>query len=69
MTEIIELHQRIGTKWTEFAKELPGRTENSIKNRWNSTLRRYVCHYKRIIPLSIHIHPCIYAITFTYALG
>ena len=37
---IFELQGSIGPKWTEIAKHLPGRTENSIKNRFYSTVRR-----------------------------
>lgn len=37
---IFELQSSIGPKWIEIATKLPGRTENSIKNRFYSTIRR-----------------------------
>jgi hypothetical protein len=29
----------VGSHWSKMTKRLPGRTENSIKNFWNATLR------------------------------
>ena len=36
---IMEGVAEIGTKWSEIVKRLPGRTDNAIKNRYNSQLR------------------------------
>jgi len=44
---ILQAHAKIGNKWTEISKRLVGRPANSVKNHWNSTLRKTVQTKKR----------------------
>jgi hypothetical protein len=37
---LIELHQQYGNQWVKMASIMKGRSDNHIKNRWNSTLKR-----------------------------
>ncbi|OIV99550.1 hypothetical protein TanjilG_17360 [Lupinus angustifolius] len=37
---VIKLHSLLGNKWSLIAARLPGRTDNEIKNYWNTHIRR-----------------------------
>ncbi|KAM0935385.1 putative transcription factor MYB-HB-like family [Dioscorea sansibarensis] len=37
---IIRLHSLLGNKWSKIASCLPGRTDNEIKNVWNTHLKK-----------------------------
>ncbi|XP_062098781.1 transcription factor MYB3R-1-like [Humulus lupulus] len=42
---LIRAHQIYGNKWAELTKFLPGRTDNSIKNHWNSSVKKKLDSY------------------------
>ncbi|KAI4994525.1 hypothetical protein ZWY2020_034166 [Hordeum vulgare] len=45
---IVKLHATLGNRWSLIASHLPGRTDNEIKNYWNSHLSRQIHTFRRI---------------------
>ncbi|KAL2331770.1 hypothetical protein Fmac_019351 [Flemingia macrophylla] len=37
---IVRLHEKLGNRWSAIAAELPGRTDNEIKNHWHTVLKK-----------------------------
>ncbi|XWS36114.1 hypothetical protein CRYUN_Cryun20dG0056600 [Craigia yunnanensis] len=56
---IINLHATLGNRWSLIANHLPGRTDNKIKNYWNSHLSRKIHSFRRpssqSLPVIMHL--------------
>ncbi|XP_057752486.1 transcription factor MYB101 isoform X1 [Arachis stenosperma] len=65
---IVQLHAKLGNKWARMAAQLPGRTDNEIKNFWNTRVKRcqraglplyppQVLHEANVYHLQQHLKP------------
>ncbi|TXG61637.1 hypothetical protein EZV62_013000 [Acer yangbiense] len=54
---IIRLHKLLGNRWSLIAGRLPGRTDNEIKNYWNTNLVKRVQHNQHTTNISANSSP------------
>lgn len=48
---LFRCHEFYGNQWTEIARFLSGRTDNSVKNHFYTTLRRKIRWYNKQVPV------------------
>ncbi|CAN8299777.1 unnamed protein product [Cochlearia groenlandica] len=42
--QIIKLHSQLGNRWSKIASHFSGRTDNEIKNHWNTKIKKKMKH-------------------------
>lgn len=52
---IIKFHSMLGNKWSLIASRLPGRTDNEIKNYWNTHIKRKLSAIRGVDSYNTHL--------------
>ncbi|KAJ0263804.1 Transcription factor MYB65 [Hirschfeldia incana] len=52
---IVRMHAEMGNKWSHIAEHLPGRTDNEIKNYWNTRIKRRRRAGLPLYPPELHV--------------
>ncbi|KAF8088846.1 hypothetical protein N665_0528s0004 [Sinapis alba] len=52
---IVQMHAKMGNKWARMAEHLPGRTDNEIKNYWNTRIKRRHRAGLPLYPPELHV--------------
>lgn len=50
---LIAMHQQYGNRWANISKNLPGRSDNDVKNHWYSTIQRKFAQHGREVSFSL----------------
>ena len=61
---LIACHQQHGNRWAIIAKQLPGRSDNDVKNHWYSTIQRKFQQHGRDVRTKCLCHVCLRKMPF-----